>query len=48
MEDLSLHSLDIAENSIKAQAKMISITVEESKKKDLLSLEIVDDGTHFR
>jgi anti-sigma regulatory factor (Ser/Thr protein kinase) len=45
MEDLSLHILDIAENSIKAQAKSISITVEESKKKDLLSLEIEDDGT---
>jgi anti-sigma regulatory factor (Ser/Thr protein kinase) len=44
MEDLSLHILDIAENSIKAQAKTISITVEESKKKDLLSLEILDDG----
>ncbi len=44
MEDLSLHMLDIAENSIKAQAKSIAITVEESQKKDLLSLEIVDDG----
>ena len=44
MEDLSLHILDIAENSIKARAKTISITVEESRKKDLLSLEIVDDG----
>jgi anti-sigma regulatory factor (Ser/Thr protein kinase) len=44
MEDLSLHILDIAENSIAAQAKIIKIRVLESKKKDLLSLEIMDDG----
>lgn len=44
MEDLSLHILDIAENSIKAQAKTILIKVEESQKKDLISLEIEDDG----
>jgi anti-sigma regulatory factor (Ser/Thr protein kinase) len=44
MEDLSLHILDIAENSVKAQAKNISISVEENKKKDLLILEIKDDG----
>lgn len=44
MEDLSLHLLDIAENSIEAQAKNIEIKIEENKGKDILSLEIVDDG----
>jgi len=44
MEDLSLHLLDIAENSVKARAKLVSITIEESKKKDLLSITISDDG----
>jgi len=44
MEDISLHILDIAENSIAAQAKKIEIRIQESQKKDILSLEIEDDG----
>jgi len=44
MEDLSLHILDIAENSIEALAKKIELKIEENKKKDLLTLEIADDG----
>lgn len=44
MEDISLHILDIAENSIAAQAKRIKIRIHESRKEDLLSLEIEDDG----
>ena len=44
MEDLSLHILDIAENSIEAKAKKIKIKVVEDGKKDTLSLEIADDG----
>jgi len=44
MQDLSLHILDIAENSIAAQAKTIKIRIEEKREKDLLSLEITDDG----
>jgi len=36
MEDLSLHLLDIAENSIRAKAKNIKIKIEENRKKDLL------------
>jgi anti-sigma regulatory factor (Ser/Thr protein kinase) len=44
MEDLSLHILDIADNCIKAEAKNIAISIEESKSKDLLSLQITDDG----
>jgi len=44
MEDLSLHILDIVENSIRAYAKKIEIKIIEEKKKDLLTIEIIDDG----
>jgi len=44
MEDLSLHILDIAENSIEARSKRIDIRVEENRLRDKLILEIVDDG----
>ena len=44
MEDLSLHILDIAENSIAAEAKRIEIRIEEDQVKDVLAIEIKDDG----
>ena len=44
MEDLSLHVLDIAENSIAAKADKIEIRILEDKKKDILSLEVIDNG----
>jgi signal transduction histidine kinase len=44
MEDLSLHILDIAENSISGSAKRIEIRVDEDPAKDLLTIEITDDG----
>jgi hypothetical protein len=44
VRDISLHILDIGENSINAGAKNITITVNEDKKKNLLLLEISDDG----
>jgi anti-sigma regulatory factor (Ser/Thr protein kinase) len=44
MEDLSLHILDIAENSVEAQAKKIYIRLEENRRQDRLTLEIADDG----
>lgn len=44
MEDLSLHILDIAENSINAGAKNIEIKIIEDSSKDLLIIEIEDDG----
>ena len=44
MEDLSLHILDVVENSIAAQAKKIEIRVNEDVKANLLSIEIKDDG----
>ncbi len=45
MEDLSLHILDVAENSIIAGAKNIEILINEDIKKDLLTIEIIDDGS---
>jgi signal transduction histidine kinase len=44
MEDLSLHILDIVENSVAAQASKIEIRLAEDKKKDLLSVEVIDNG----
>ncbi len=44
MEDLSLHILDIVENSIAASANRIKILIAEDTRKDLLSLEIEDNG----
>ncbi|HLB72594.1 MAG TPA: ATP-binding protein [Sedimentisphaerales bacterium] len=44
MEDLSLHILDIVENSIAAAAKTIEIKIDEDEAKDLLTIEVSDDG----
>ncbi|MCK5286586.1 MAG: ATP-binding protein [Thermodesulfovibrionia bacterium] len=44
MEDLSLHILDIAENSITAGASKIQITISEEIEKNLLRIEIIDNG----
>jgi anti-sigma regulatory factor (Ser/Thr protein kinase) len=44
MEDLSLHILDIAENAVEAGATAIHILVSEDPSKDLLLLEIRDNG----
>ncbi len=44
MQDLSLHILDLAENSIAAGAKRIEIRVDEDSSRDLLTIEITDDG----
>src|SRR4030042_6916816 len=44
MEDISLHILDITENSIRAKAKNINIMIIEDRKNDLLTLTIEDDG----
>ena len=45
MEDLSLHILDIVENSVAARADKIEIRITEDEKKDLLSVEVIDNGT---
>jgi predicted metal-dependent phosphoesterase TrpH/anti-sigma regulatory factor (Ser/Thr protein kinase) len=44
MEDLSLHILDIVENSINACAGRIEIRINEDSANDLLTIEIIDDG----
>ena len=44
MRELSLHLLDIAENSIAAQARTITITIHEDTRADRLSMSVRDDG----
>lgn len=44
MKEIALHILDIAQNSIRAGADEISITLSESVPDDLLSLVIADNG----
>jgi len=44
MEDLSLHILDVVENSIRAKAGHVAIRLTEDRSADLLTLEIDDDG----
>ncbi len=45
MEDLSLHVMDIVENSLRAGAKNVSINLVEDINNDKLTIEIEDDGT---
>ena len=44
MKELSLHILDIAENSVRADARTITIDIEEDSQNNLLSIKIQDDG----
>ena len=44
MEDFSLHILDLVENSINAGAKWVEIRVVEDSEKDMLTIELKDDG----
>ncbi len=44
MRELSLHILDIVQNSISAQAKNISVEIYEHVPADVLSIKITDDG----
>lgn len=44
MEELSLHILDVCQNSINAKASLIQILIIENTKKNCLSIEIIDDG----
>jgi len=44
VRELSLHLLDIAENSIAAGAKKITMSIEENSSTDLLKLKVIDDG----
>lgn len=44
MQELSLNILDIAQNSVKAKASLITITVNESLNADTLTITIADNG----
>lgn len=44
MEDLSLHILDIVENSLRANAKNIEVRLIQNEDKNQLILEVTDDG----
>ena len=44
MLELSMHLLDIVENSTRAGAKLVQIHIVEDKKKDKLFIDISDDG----
>ncbi|MEW6229275.1 MAG: ATP-binding protein [Bacillota bacterium] len=44
MRELSLHILDIVQNSIEAGAHAVEITVREDEDDDLLTIEVADDG----
>lgn len=44
MQDLSLHILDIVENSIAARADKIELRITEDKQRDLISVEVIDNG----
>ncbi|CEP67939.1 Signal transduction histidine kinase, core [Moorella glycerini] len=44
MEELALHILDLLENALAAGARQILITIEEDEDRDLLTIEVRDDG----
>ena len=44
MPEISLNILDVAENSVRAKASLIEITVSVKPKEDTLSVIIRDDG----
>ncbi len=44
MTELSLHILDIVQNSIKAKAELIEISIVEDTNRNLLTISIKDDG----
>lgn len=44
MEELSLHILDIVENSINAKATKVDIKVDINREKNLITIEVIDNG----
>ena len=44
MKDISLHILDIAQNSISAKASVIAINITDSINQNIYSVEIIDNG----
>lgn len=48
MRELSLHILDIVQNSIGANANLIEIKIVEDLVEDILSIEIIDNGSGIK
>ncbi len=44
MEDLSLHILDVVDNSLRSEAKLVEISIDEDAERDLLTVEVKDNG----
>ena len=44
MQEIAMNILDIAYNSIKAQANLIKIIIEDSSKLDIIRIKIIDNG----
>lgn len=44
MRELSLNVMDVAQNSVRAEADLVRITVEESAKEDRMTIRIADNG----
>jgi hypothetical protein len=44
MDELSMHILDVVQNSIKANASIVEIVIEENKYKDIFQIQIKDNG----
>lgn len=44
MREISLHILDIIENSIGARANKIKVTIEENTEEDYLKIKVIDNG----
>ncbi|HKL11346.1 MAG TPA: ATP-binding protein [Clostridia bacterium] len=44
MKELSMHILDIAQNSVHADSKLVEIEISENIKKNILEISIKDDG----
>lgn len=45
MKDLSLHILDIVQNSTRANASLVKVDIEEDTERNLISITIKDDGS---
>jgi signal transduction histidine kinase len=44
MLELSMHILDIVQNSLRAQARRVEVRILEDLDQDLLRIEVLDDG----
>ncbi|MBQ2489670.1 MAG: ATP-binding protein, partial [Bacteroidales bacterium] len=45
MKDISMHIMDILQNSIRAKADLVQLNVTEDHTADTLTLEFIDNGT---